>query len=96
MKMFVRERTKCVTQFQCSNHSVTQKKAHSLHTCHTREALFPFSLIRKLRHRGVNSWPRLGEAEPGLEGHIPGPQPVGAGPCAMLLRDGLRLTYWLS
>ena len=44
----------------------------------------------------MNSWPRLGEAEPGLEGHTPGPLPAGAGPCAMLLRDGLLLTYWLS
>lgn len=103
MKMLVRERTKCVAPFQCSNHSVTQKKI-TVCTRHTREALFPFSLIKKLRHRGVNSWPRLGEAEPGLEGHIPRPLPAGAGRCAVLLRDGLQkgggprlqLTYWLS
>ena len=82
MKMFVRERTKCVARFQCSNHSVT------VYTRHTREALFPLSLIEKLRHRGGNSWPGLGEAEPGPEGHIPGPLPAGAGRCAVLLRDG--------
>lgn len=52
----------------------------------------------------MNSWPRLGAAEPGLEGHIPGPLPAGAGACAMLLRDGvqkgggpgLQLTYGVS
>lgn len=89
MKMFVRERTKCVAPFQCSNHSVTQKKS-TVYTRHTREALFPFSLIKKLRHRGVNSWPRLGEAEPGPEGHISEPLPAGADRCAVLLRDGLQ------
>lgn len=92
----------------CSSFPVQQPQCHTekstVYTRHTREALFPFSLIKKLRHRGVNSWPGLGEAEPGPEGHIPGPLPAGAGRCAVLWRDGLQkgggprlqLTYWLS
>ena len=53
----------------CSSFPVQQPQCHTekstVYTRHTREALFPFSLIKKLRHRGVNSWPGLGEAEPG-------------------------------